>query len=105
MISLSPLPIARSVRRGDERSRIASSAYRSRGTLTRRGALRGAGLGAAGRAGVALVGCGGDDGDGDGGGVGTAAPNGGGTTASSSATGVHCMRNRTVRAGGKPHGV
>ncbi len=49
--------------------------YWSRRTLSRRGALRGAGLGAAGLAGVALFGCGGDD---DGGSPATAAPGGGG---------------------------
>src|SRR5687768_2766473 len=58
--------------------------YWSRRTLSRRGALRGAGLGVAGLAGVALFGCGGDDEPGStatsapgGGGTGTAAPGGG----------------------------
>ena len=54
--------------------------YWSRSTISRRGALRGAGLGVAGLAGVALFGCGGDDGD-DGGTTGTAAPSGGTTAA------------------------
>src|SRR5688500_5577687 len=54
--------------------------YWSSSTISRRGALRGAGLGVAGLAGVALFGCGGDDGD-DGGTTGTAAPSGGSTAA------------------------
>ena len=55
--------------------------YWSRGTISRRGALRGAGLGVAGLAGVALFGCGGDDGDDGGGAAATTAPGGGGTAA------------------------
>ncbi len=48
--------------------------YWSRRTLSRRGALRGAGVGVAGLAGLALFGCGGDD---DAGTPATAAPSGG----------------------------
>ena len=55
--------------------------YSSHNRISRRGALRGAGLGVAGLAGVALFGCGGDDGEGGGGTTATAASGGTGTAA------------------------
>ena len=57
------------------------TSYWSRSTISRRGALRGAGLGVAGLAGVALFGCGGDEGEDGGGAASTAAPGGGTGTA------------------------